>query len=275
MQVDNLSKSLHYWGDMKTVLDCETIASCEDTVCAAKASDRRWSTFQQVNQDRRAVRDFDGSPIPDPDVEAVLNEALLAPSSGNSQPYVIHWLRNPAIKAAAASACRDQRAARSASVLLVFVSANRFAHKTMSMFRDYVESTPELSEKSRNYYLRQLKTNRWFLRIAPSVLWSPLRALLTTVFPSLALLPLGPGGIRNWVVRSTLFAAQTALLAASARGLDTCPMEGFDPRRLARILGLKRGDVIAIVVALGRRRPDALIEPRWRRPFEAALHIHV
>jgi nitroreductase len=64
------------------------------------------------------------------------------------------------------------------------------------------------------------------------------------------------------------------LLAASARGLDTCPMEGFDPRRLGRILGLERGDVIALVVALGRRRPGALIEPRWRRPFEAALRIH-
>jgi hypothetical protein len=47
-------------------------------------------------------------------------------------------------------------------------------------------------------------------------------------------------------------------------------MEGFDPRKLGRILGLERGDVIALVVALGRRRPDALIEPLWRRSFEAA-----
>jgi len=240
----------------------------------AKPPYQRWRVFQQVNRDRRAIRDFDGSPIGDEEVEAVLREALLAPSSSNSQPYVIHWLRNPAMKAAVANACHNQRAARSASTLLVLVSGRRFALETVSLFRAYVESTPELSEKSRAYHLRQLTTGRRFLRVASSVFWSPLHDLLTTVFPSLTLLPLGPKPVRNWFARSTLFAAQTILLAASARGLDTCPMEGFDPRKLSRILGLKRGDVIALVVALGRRRPDALIEPRWRRSFEVAVKIH-
>ena len=244
------------------------------TVNRAQTSDECWSTFQQINRDRRAVRDFDGRPIADEDVEAVLREALLAPSSGNGQPYVIHWLRDPAMKDAAAVACRNQRAARSASTLLVFVSASRFAVDTLSMFRAYVESTPEFSESSRVYHLSQLKTAGKFLRIAPSVFWTPLRFLLTAVCPSLALLPFGPNGVRNWVARNALFAAQSLLLAASARGLDTCPMEGFDARKLAGVLGLKRGDVIAIVVALGRRRPDALIEPRWRRPFEAAVQLH-
>jgi len=240
----------------------------------ATASDECWRAFQRVNQNRRAVRELDGEPIPDEDVEAVLSEALLAPSSGNSQPYVIHWVRDPARKAAAAMACRDQRAARSSSTLLVFVAAPRFALETASMFRAYVESTPELSEKSKAYHLGQLKTARMFLRIAPSIFWLPLHAFLTAVFPSLTLIPVGPAGIRNWVARSALFAAQTALLAASARGLDTCPMEGFDARKLARVLGLRRGDVIALVVALGRRQPDARIEPRWRRQLEQAVEVH-
>jgi nitroreductase len=239
----------------------------------SQPSNQLWCPFQQVNRQRRAIRDFDGNPIPDEEVEAVLSEALLAPSSGNSQPYVIHWLRNPAIKAAAASACRNQRAARSASTLLVFVSSIRFALESASMFRAYVESTPELNEKSRDYHLRELKIGRRFLRIAPSIFLSPLHALLTAAFPSFTLLPFGPKAVRNWVARSALFAAQTLLLAASARGLDTCPMEGFDARKLAGVLGLKRGDVIAIVVALGRRQPDALIEPRWRRPFATAVQI--
>ena len=177
------------------------------------------------------------------------------------------------MKAAAASACRNQRAARSASTLLVFVSASRFALETASMFRAYVESTPELSEKSRDYHLRELKTGRRFLRIASSVFWSPFHSFLTAASPSLTLLPFGPKAVRNWLARSALFAAQTVLLTASARGLDTCPMEGFDARKLARILGLKRGDVIPIVVAVGRRRPDALIEPRWRRSFGVAVQV--
>lgn len=239
----------------------------------ATKPEERWRTLQQVNRDRRAIRDFDGSPLPDEDVTALIGEALLAPSSGNSQPYVIHWLRDPAMKAAGAAACGNQRAARSASTLLVFVTASRFARETVSGFHAYVGSTRELSEKSRDYHLKEAKARMKFLRIAPSFLWSPLHSLLTTAFPSLTLVPVGPGGVRQWAARNALFAAQTILLAASARGLDSCPMEGFDPIRLGRILGLERGDVIAIVVALGRRRPDALIEPRWRRSFEAAVQV--
>ncbi|KAA6459264.1 nitroreductase family protein [Acidobacteria bacterium AB60] len=236
-------------------------------------SDSAWSAFQHINRSRRAVRHFDAAPLPDADVEAVLREALLAPSSNNSQPYVIHWLRDPAVLHAAAAACRNQRAARSASALLVFVAAPRFARDTLALFRDSLDSSPELSPQSRAYHCKQCKAAATFLRLAPSFLWTPLYLLLTALFPSLTLLPLGPQGIRNWAARNALFAAQTALLAASARGLDSCPMEGFNPRKLARLLGLQRGDVIALVLALGRRNPDARLEPRWRRPFSTAIQI--
>ena len=259
---------------MNAIPEYRAIDLCSDAEKTATASDERWWTFRQVNRDRRAVRDFDGSPISDEDMEALIGEALLAPSSGNSQPYVIHWLRDPAMKVAGAAACRNQRAARSASTLIVFVAASRFALETLSEFHAYVASARELSERSRDYHLRKTKTRRRFLHIAPSFFWSPLHSLLTTVFPAFGLVPVGPSGVRHWAARSALFAAQTILLAASARGLDTCPMEGFDPRKLGTILGLERGDVIALVVALGRRRPDAHIEPRWRRSFKAAVRVH-
>lgn len=253
---------------------CDIAGRIAGTPASAGGWREHWSAFQRVNRQRRAIREFDGSPIPDEDIEAILAESLLAPSSGNSQPFVIHWLRNPAIKTAGAAACRNQRAARSASTLLVFVAASRFALETTSLFRAYVESTEDLSEESRAYHLRQLKDSRLFLRIAPSMLWSPLHTILTALFPSLSLVPLGPKAVRNWAARSALFAAQTILLAASARGLDCCPMEGFDARKLSRILRLQRGDVIPIVVAVGRRQKGARVEPRWRRPFERAVRIH-
>jgi nitroreductase len=112
-----------------------------DVESAATAWDERWWTFQQINRDRRAIRDFDGSQIADDEVEALIGEALLAPSSGNSQPYIIHWVRDPAMMAASAAVCRNQRAARAASTLLVFVAGSRFALETVSRFHAYVEST--------------------------------------------------------------------------------------------------------------------------------------
>lgn len=259
---------------MTSIPECQVIPPGYDAEHPTETSDSRWLTFRQLNRERRAIRDFDGDPIADKDVKAIIGEALQAPSSGNSQPYVIHWLRDPAIKAAGAAACRNQRAARSASTLLVFVAARRFALETVSMFQAWLESTCELSDTSKHYHQREMKKASRFLRIAPCFLWSPFYALLTTVFPSVGLLPVGPSGMRHWAARSALFAAQTILLAASARGLDTCPMEGFDARKLGAILGLERGDVIALVVAVGRRRPDVVLEPRWRRPFQTAVKIH-
>lgn len=240
----------------------------------APAWNQRWTIFQQINRDRRAIRDFDGSPLADEEVEAIIGEALLAPSSGNSQPYAIHWLREPAIKAAGAAACRNQRAARSASALLVFVAGKRFAIETASMFQAYLESTTELSEKSRRYNLRAVKRRRIFLRIASSFFWSPLFSVFIAIFPSFALAPVGTNGVRHRSARGALFAAQTILLAASARGIDSCPMEGFNPRKLGGLLELKRGDAIVLVVALGRRRPNAPIQPRWRRSFDTAVQLH-
>src|SRR5690349_19642512 len=97
MQVPKPSSSLHH-----VVMDLDT-----------------WTTFRAINESRRAVRDFDDTPLADGDVRAVVAEALLAPSSGNLQPYRIHWVRDPATKAALARACNGQRAAASAPTLLV------------------------------------------------------------------------------------------------------------------------------------------------------------
>ena len=56
--------------------------------------------------------------------------------------------------------------------------------------------------------------------------------------------------------------------------LDACPMEGFNPSKVAKILGLPRGVVIPIVIALGRRHDEARVETRWRRTFEQAVVVH-
>ncbi|MBX5483045.1 MAG: nitroreductase family protein [Myxococcaceae bacterium] len=72
----------------------------------------------------------------------------------------------------------------------------------------------------------------------------------------------------------SMLAAQTLMLAASARGYDSCPMEGFNPIQVAKVLTIRRGAVIPLVIALGRRREGARVEPQWRRPFESAVVVH-
>jgi nitroreductase len=238
------------------------------------AAPDEWETFCAVNARRRAIRDFDGMPLPDEEIRHLLEQALLAPSSGNLQPYQLHWIRDVTIRAAVAAACKGQRAAASASALLVVAASTAIASRTAAAQAEYIEATALLEERSKRYHRRQLTTFRRFLRFATLGVWSPLHSAMCALFPACSLLPFGSAAARHWAARSAIYAAQTILLAASARGLDSCPMEGFNAIKVARILGLPRGTVIPVVIALGRRRADAHVEPRWRRSFESAIVVH-
>ncbi len=109
------------------------------------------------------------------------------PRAQTPSPFAIYWLRDLAVKAEAAQACRAQRGAVSASTLLVFVAGARFALATLSRFHEHLQSDSTRSEKSRTYHLQQLNKFRKFARIAPLCIWSPLHWLLTAILPSLTL----------------------------------------------------------------------------------------
>ena len=55
----------------------------------------------------------------------------------------------------------------------------------------------------------------------------------------------------TWAVKNTMLAAMTLMLAATANGLTTCPMEGFDQARVRKALGIPRRYHVPLVVALG------------------------
>lgn len=230
-----------------------------------------WAAFRAINARRRAVRDFDGSAIDVADVHAVLAEAQLAPSSSNLQPWRFHYISEPPLRRLVAAACHRQRAAASASVLVVLSASSAYARQTLDGLVEYVEHTSALDEQARAYYRKHLQECRWFDRIGGLWLWEPIMDMVSLIEPTLTLLPLGAVRVRHEMARNAMFAAQTLMLAASARGLDSCPMEGFSPRKVARLLKLPRGTVIPLVIALGRRTPDARVEPRWRVPLEQAV----
>ena len=59
-----------------------------------------------------------------------------------------------------------------------------------------------------------------------------------------------------WGFKNTALAAQTYMLAASAHGVGTCPMEGFDIERLRDALSLPRRYSVPLVVATGYARTE-------------------
>ncbi len=62
---------------------------------------------------------------------------------------------------------------------------------------------------------------------------------------------------RDETMRSCGIAAQTLMLAAKALGYDSCPMDGFDFDKVARLIGLPGDHVIALFVAIGKATKEA------------------
>jgi len=233
-----------------------------------------WEAFRKINANRRSIRDFDNSAIPDDDIKEILMEAGLAPSSGNSLPYEFHWIKTQELKDKVALACNGQRGAASASTLVVLVASTGIAKKSLHSFKNYIENSEVMSEKSKTYYLKSIDILTRFLKIGPLIFWTSFLNIFSLILPALSLLPVGGIGVRQWCSKNSIFAAQNFMLAASAKGYDSCPMEGFNARKIASLLKLPYGSVIPVVIALGKRTDNALLDGRWRRPFEDAVVIH-
>jgi len=241
---------------------------------AENRSNATWEAFAAVNDRRRAIRDFDRTPVSDDDMRAILAAAQLAPSSGNTQPYELHWVKDDATRARVAEACNNQRAARTAGTLVVIVSHHRRVGATADAFNAALQADPALPAKTKAYYDKNMKTLRRAVPFMRLRLLGAMKLVLSTFSTFFELLPIGRTGVSNWLARNSLFAAQNLMLAATARGVDTCPMEGFSAVKVAKALGLPGGSTIPLVIALGHRAGDAVVEPRWRRSFDDVVVVH-
>jgi len=71
---------------------------------------------------------------------------------------------------------------------------------------------------------------------------------------------------RDEAMRSCGIVSQTLMLAAKSMGYDSCPMDGFDFDKVAELIKLPDGHVIAMFVAIGKGTKEA-----WPRPGQLPL----
>ncbi|MBP6635101.1 MAG: nitroreductase family protein, partial [Paludibacter sp.] len=76
------------------------------------------------------------------------------------------------------------------------------------------------------------------------------------------------------VHKSCALAAQTFMIAMANEGYDTCPLEGFDSRRVKKLLKLPYGAEINMIISCGIRNGDKGIRgDRFRIPFEEVYKV--
>lgn len=57
---------------------------------------------------------------------------------------------------------------------------------------------------------------------------------------------------RDEAIRSCGMAAQTIMLAAKAVDYDSCPMIGFDPKQVAKLINLPDDHMIVMMITIGK-----------------------
>jgi nitroreductase len=225
---------------------------------------------------RRAVKVFEPVEISEGLREQILNAARQAPSSFNSKPYKFYWVGSGARKAAVAKLCLGQKPAETASALVVAVADLGSLSTTAQGQLEWMRRSNFAAEKLRDYE-RTAKIGRILFMPGPFGMFAAVKRVLFRLLNLrmvIGMPPLSRQDLFKWATKSASLACQNLMIAAEALGMNTCPMEGFDGRRLSQYLGLSdKHHEIVMVIAIGKKSPAHNEPAQWRRPLEATVTI--
>ncbi|MCK6596660.1 MAG: nitroreductase family protein [Bacteriovoracaceae bacterium] len=232
--------------------------------------------FMRLVHARRSVRKFDGLPIPIDISDKCLEAGLLAPNSSNLQTWEFIRVISPEIKTQLAEACFSQSAARTASELIVCLArTDRWkAHCELMLqeFEKFEKETGEKTPKAALVYYQKLAP--FVYNVGPFSLYSPLKWLIFSVTGLFRPTPREPvtfSDLKTWAIKSCALACENIMLAFRAYGYDTCPMEGYDSKRVKKILGLSSHQHLVMILGVGKAVPGGVYGPQIR--FDKKLFI--
>ncbi len=218
---------------------------------------------------RRSVRKFISDPIPGGILEEVLAITQRSPTGYNLQGWIAIVVTDPEIKSKLRHAAFNQRQVEDAPAVVVFASDTQIARN----FESTASQAIDQGHWSESYakYLRRIVNavfGREFFGAANYFRWVGTRTL--SLFRPMPMVPFGDAGFAGYSWKQAGLAAQTFMLAASAHGLDTCPMEGFDERWVRQVVGLPRHFSVPLMIPVGLTSELTKLSPRF--PPEKTFH---
>lgn len=174
--------------------------------------------FEAIEK-RRSIKNFDPSHIiPKQQIDKILYAAILSPTSYNIQNWRFVTIANKDLQAKIRQASWNQAQVTDASVVVV-LCADLFAWK-----KDPARYWKNAPQATRDY-------------LVPAIIKSYE----------------GQDQFqRDEAIRSCGMAAQTIMLAAKAMEYDSCPMIGFDPKQVAKLINLPDDHMIAMMITIGK-----------------------
>lgn len=180
-------------------------------------------TFSSIEQ-RRSIKQFDSDyKMPDDEIKKIMSLTLLSPTSFNMQNWRFVIITDKQIQEEICKASWNQSQVKDCS-LLVILCADLNAH---------------------------LKSPERYWKDAPEPARNAIVPMIVKFYTDNLQLQ------RDEAMRSTGIAGQTIMLAAKAMGYDSCPMVGFDPKKVSEIIKLPSDHVISMMITVGKATQSA------------------
>ncbi|MFM7725928.1 MAG: nitroreductase family protein, partial [Flavobacteriales bacterium] len=194
-----------------------------------------------------------------------LERAHLAPSSSNMQLWEFYRVSTPEVKKELSRYCMGQNTTETAREMIVLVARpdawRRRAKSNLDFVKKNLGDRPAYKGQSAlSYYgklIPLLYNNDPFgirggIKRVVAFFIGLRRPMVREVAGS---------DMRIVAHKSAALAAQTFMLSMVAEGHDTCPVEGFDSRRVKKLLKLPRRAEINMVITCGKRIPEGIYGP--------------
>lgn len=234
--------------------------------------------LEEVLNFRRSVRRYCKDQNLDTEkVRHCIELATLAPNSSNMQLWEFYHITDRDLINKMAHASLSQPAVATANQLVVFVTRQDLHRRRSKQIIDFERgnierNSPEERRKSRLkgreiYYNNAIP----FLYARFFGLLGLLRKLLTVTVSLFRPMFTNTSEADQRAVlhKSCALAAQTFMIAMANEGYDTCPLEGFDSRRVKKLLKLPAAAEINMIISCGYRDGNKGIwGERFRVPFE-------
>ena len=185
--------------------------------------------------------------VPQEKVDAIVEAVQMAPTSSGTQPFELFVISNADVRTQIRAAAFDQSPVTDGSHLLVFAAWDNYTDAR-------IDEVVQLNKAARGDL-----------------------PLIDGYYDNLKGMLLPRDAETNYAhaARQAYIALGFAMLAAAEQGVDSTPMEGFDPDSVDKILGLRELGLRSVVLLpLGYRDPsgDWLVQmPKVRKPLDTLV----
>ena len=234
------------------------------------------NSFEEIVATRRSVRVYHPTDYNPAAVSKSLELATLAPNSSNMQLWEFYRISSPEMKTQVAEACLSQNAAKTAQEFVVIVVRPDLWKSRAQANANHLQK----DEKSNKKNFTGLSRLDYYQKIMPLLYNNDrlgIRGLFKKIFVTLKgiskpmVREVTGADMRVVVHKSAALAAQTFMLSMVAEDHDTCPMEGFDSKRMKKILNLPSRAEINMVISCGKRMPEGIYGERFRIPLDEVV----